>query len=123
MEHITMPRGDLKNVHFTVHDSNDAEVSKGFTQITFTVKANTSSRKIVIQKKLTNGTITKDGNVYSLQTMINKKQSKALQGQERHLQQRHWMEQLLHLLSKTAALLIQQLLTKRLILYVYRKGN
>ena len=56
MEHIKMPRGDLKNVHFTVHDANDSEVSKGFTQITFTVKANTSSRKIVIQKKLTNGT-------------------------------------------------------------------
>lgn len=65
MEHITMPRGDLKNVHFTVHDANDLEVSKGFTQITFTVKANTSSRKIVIQKKLTAGTITRNGNVYS----------------------------------------------------------
>lgn len=37
MEHITMPRGDLKNVHFTVHDANDSEVSKGFTQITFTL--------------------------------------------------------------------------------------
>lgn len=65
MEYITMPRGDLKKVHFTVHDANDSEVSNGFTQITFTVKANTSSREIVIQKKLTNGTITKDGNVYS----------------------------------------------------------
>lgn len=65
MEHITMPRGDLRNVHFTVHDANDAEVSKGFTQITFTVKENTSSRKVIIQKKLTDGTITKDGNVYS----------------------------------------------------------
>ena len=65
MEHITMPRGDLKNVHFTVHDANDSEVSKGFTQITFTVKANTSSRRIAIQKKLTNGTIAKDGSVYS----------------------------------------------------------
>lgn len=65
MENITMPRGDLRNVHFTVHDANDSEVSNGFTQITFTVKANTSSRKIVIQKKLTDGTITKDGNVYS----------------------------------------------------------
>ena len=65
MEHITMPRGDLKNVHFTVHDSNDAYVSKGFTQITFTVQANTSARKIIIQKKLTEGTITKKGNVYS----------------------------------------------------------
>lgn len=65
MEHIKMPRGDIRNIHFTVRDANDTEVSKGFTQITFTVKANTSSRKIAIQKKLTNGTITKDGNVYS----------------------------------------------------------
>ena len=48
MEHITMPRGDLRNIHFTVHDAND-----------------TSARKIIIQKKLTDGTITKDGNVYS----------------------------------------------------------
>ena len=69
MEHITMPRGDLRNVHFTVHDANDAEVSKGFTQITFTVKENTSSRKVIIQKKLTDGTITKDGNVYSFSIM------------------------------------------------------
>jgi hypothetical protein len=56
MEHITMPRGDLRNIHFTVHDANGAEVSKGFTQIAFTVKANTVARKVIIQKKLTDGT-------------------------------------------------------------------
>ena len=65
MEHIKMPRGDIRNIHFTVRDSNDTEVSKEFTQITFTVKANTSASKIIIQKKLTDGTITKRGNVYS----------------------------------------------------------
>ena len=25
MENITMPRGDLRNVHFTVHDAKDSE--------------------------------------------------------------------------------------------------
>lgn len=69
MERITMPRGDIRNIHFTVCDANDTEVSKEFTQITFTVKANTSSRKIIIQKKLTDGTITKSGNVYSFSIM------------------------------------------------------
>lgn len=48
MERITMPRGDIKNIHFTVCDANDTDVSKEFTQITFTVKANTSSRKIIM---------------------------------------------------------------------------
>lgn len=69
MEHIKMPRGDIRNIHFTVCDANDTEVSKEFTQITFTVKANTSASKIIIQKKLTNGTITKSGNVYSFSIM------------------------------------------------------
>ena len=64
MEHIRMPRGDIRNIHFTVRDANDTEVSKEFT-----VKANTSSRKIIIQKKLTDGTITKRGNVYSFSIM------------------------------------------------------
>lgn len=69
MEHIKMPRGDIRNIHFIVRDANDTEVSKEFTQITFTVKANTSSRRIIIQKKLTDGTITKSGNVYSFSIM------------------------------------------------------
>ena len=69
MEHIKMPRGDIRNIHFTVCDANDTEVSKEFTQITFTVKANTSASKIIIQKKLTDGAITKRGNVYSFSIM------------------------------------------------------
>lgn len=66
MDMITMPRGDLRGVNFNIYDASGAEVSKAFTQITFTVKPSVNSREIVFQKKLTDGTITRNGNTYSL---------------------------------------------------------
>ena len=65
MDTITMPRGDLREVNFNVYDASGAEVSKAFTQITFTVKKTPYSRQIVFQKKLTDGTITRTDNTYS----------------------------------------------------------
>lgn len=67
LDTITMPRGDLRGVNFTVYDSDDVEVSKPFTQITFTVKSTSSERRIIFQKKLTDGTITRSGNTYSFE--------------------------------------------------------
>lgn len=66
MDKIIMPRGDLRGVNFNIYDASGAEVSKPFTQITFTVKKSTESRKIIFQKKLTDGTITRNENTYSL---------------------------------------------------------
>lgn len=65
LDTITMPRGDLRGVNFNVYDASGAEVSKPFTQVTFTVKNSPNSRKIVVQKKLTDGTIKRNGNTYS----------------------------------------------------------
>lgn len=66
MDIITMPRGDLRGVNFNVYDASGAEVEKEFTQVTFTVKTSPNSRKIIVQKKLTDGTIKRNGNTYSL---------------------------------------------------------
>ena len=66
LDTITMPRGDLRGVNFNVYDASGTEVSKPFTQVSFTVKVTPYSRRITFQKKLTDGTIKRNGNTYSL---------------------------------------------------------
>lgn len=57
---IKMPRGDLRNVKFSITDSAGVIVTTSFDEIYITFKENTTDEKVLFQKKLTDDTITKD---------------------------------------------------------------
>lgn len=68
MMQIAMPRGDIRNVIFTVYDDQDAIVTQSFDEIFFTVKQHHTDRNAVIQKRLSDGSIQSRGNgEYALQ--------------------------------------------------------
>lgn len=56
---ITMPRGDIRDVQFTVYASNGTVTELDFTEIYFTVKEKPSDTAALFQKTLTGGTIVK----------------------------------------------------------------
>lgn len=60
---ISLPRGDIRNVNFSVKSGE--EHYSDFTEIFFTVKKTTTDRDIILQKKLSDGSILQDGDVYS----------------------------------------------------------
>lgn len=67
---ITMPRGDIRDVQFTVYAANGTVTEYDFTEIFFTVKEKASDAAALFQKSLTGGTITKESTgVYSFSIM------------------------------------------------------
>lgn len=58
MMQISLPRGDIRNVRFQVKDGS--EVYTDFTEIYFTVKKNYKTDDVLIQKKLSDESITLD---------------------------------------------------------------
>ena len=61
MLRIVMPRGDIRDVRFTVYDSTGRVVSDiDFDEIYVTVKAKPDKPDFLFQKKLTDGSITKE---------------------------------------------------------------
>ena len=54
---ITMPRGDIKNVVFTVRNSDGSDSSIVFDEIFFTVKKYHTDKKPIFQKRLSDGSI------------------------------------------------------------------
>lgn len=62
MMRIVMPRGDIRDVRFTVYDSTGRIVSPvNFDEIYVTVKSKLDKANFLFQKKLSDGTITKEG--------------------------------------------------------------
>lgn len=61
---ITMPRGDIRHVSFTISDCEDEPVDYEFDDIYFTVKESFSRSSYLFQKKLSAGTITEENGVY-----------------------------------------------------------
>lgn len=62
---IRFPRGDIHTVTFSITDSTGTVLGTDFDEIFFTVKASFSSKSVLIQKKLSNGGIVKDGEAYT----------------------------------------------------------
>ncbi len=56
---ITMPRGDIRNVQFTIKDMNGDVAAVDFSEIFFTCKKRRSDRNVCIQKSLSGNTIEK----------------------------------------------------------------
>lgn len=56
---ITMPRGDIRDVRFTVYDTDGEISSLDFDEIYFTVKRRTGDTEYLFQYTLTNGEIEK----------------------------------------------------------------
>ena len=56
---ITMPRGDIRDVRFTVYDPDNTLTDLDFDEIYFTVKRRASDSSALIQKTLTGETIEK----------------------------------------------------------------
>lgn len=61
---ISLPRGDIRNVNFTVK-SGETTYSD-FTEIYFTVKKSTTNKIMLFQKRLTDGTIRQNDDAYTL---------------------------------------------------------
>ena len=57
---ITMPRGDLRPVNFTVSGSDGQPVNLEFDEIYFTVKATFLDKDFLFQKRLGDGSITRE---------------------------------------------------------------
>ena len=57
---ITMPRGDLRPVNFTVSDSDGQPANLEFDEIYFTVKASFLDKNFLFQKRLGDGSITRE---------------------------------------------------------------
>ena len=61
---IKMPRGDIRYIRFTITDNTGEIVKIDFDEIYFTVKRNFKERKALIQKRWSEGDITRDDNGY-----------------------------------------------------------
>ncbi|MBQ9301300.1 MAG: hypothetical protein IJ214_12415 [Clostridia bacterium] len=57
---ITMPRGDIRPVSFTVTQANGTDAGLEFDEIYFTVKSTFQDKSFLFQKRLGNGTITRE---------------------------------------------------------------
>lgn len=60
---VTMPRGDIRVVHFSVGDSTGENTNIEFTEIYITFKNNCKTNDYLFQKKLSDGSViaTSDG--------------------------------------------------------------
>lgn len=63
MLNITMPRGDIRNVKFTINDSTGV-IHEQFDEVYFTCKRGFTQRDFIFQKKLSDGSITFDTEGY-----------------------------------------------------------
>ncbi|MCL1789940.1 MAG: hypothetical protein FWG40_01065 [Peptococcaceae bacterium] len=63
---IEMHRGDTCQVSFTIKNKDDSPIGRIFDEIYFTVKNAAYDKDFLIQKRLSTGEITRDGDVYSL---------------------------------------------------------
>lgn len=61
---IKMPRGDIRDIKFNIIDSNETVIPTDFDEIYATFKRGYSDKEVLFQKRLTNGTITKDSSNY-----------------------------------------------------------
>ncbi len=61
---ISMPRGDIRPIQFTVFNSNGEISNIDFDEIYFTVKRSFRDRSALFQKRLSDGTIEKNENGY-----------------------------------------------------------
>ena len=57
---ISMPRGDIRPIHFDVKDPTGEPTEIVFDEIYFTVKKNYNNTDYLFQKRLSNGTIEAD---------------------------------------------------------------
>ncbi len=58
---ISMPRGDIRDVRFTVYDNTGQYISQiDFDEIFVTFKNNTNMENYLFQKKLSDGTVIKE---------------------------------------------------------------
>lgn len=62
---ITMPRGDIHHIQFTIKDSGGEVVMTDFDEVYFTVKENVNRSAVLFQKKLSDGSIIKTDGVYT----------------------------------------------------------
>lgn len=60
---ITLPRGDIKHISFTVKDKN-GESKTDFDEIYFTVKRDFMQTEYLLQKKLSDSSITLEDTAY-----------------------------------------------------------
>lgn len=65
---ITMPRGDIRTISFSVYSGNDVS-TEAFDDIYFTVKRNENDRYPIIQKRLSREEIVHQGNSYFITIM------------------------------------------------------
>lgn len=61
---ISMPRGDIRHVSFSITNNVEEPVDINFDNIYFTVKESFFRDEFLFQKKLSDGTITKENNNY-----------------------------------------------------------
>lgn len=57
---ITMPRGDIMPITFSIKNADGSVTDIDFTEIYFTVKRTFFDKKVVFQKRLSNGSIEKE---------------------------------------------------------------
>lgn len=77
MLRIEMPRGDIHHIQFSVVDQNGDGTNLDFDEIFFTVKDSYNRTGYLFQKKLSDGSIVKDGDVYTF--TINPEDTNSLQ--------------------------------------------
>lgn len=64
---IKMPRGDRRDLKFSIKDRSGEIISTDFDEIYFSCKKGFNNPEVLFQKKLSDGTITKDENsIYHL---------------------------------------------------------
>ncbi|MCL1789855.1 MAG: hypothetical protein FWG40_00600 [Peptococcaceae bacterium] len=66
---IEMHRGDTCEVTFRVTNKGSGSPAEPFDEIFFTVKESPRSKDVFVQKRLSNGEISFDGNAYRLMLM------------------------------------------------------
>lgn len=61
---ISMPRGDIRNIKFSILDSSKTIITAPFDEVYFTCKRGFTQQDYIFQKKLSDGTITQDSEGY-----------------------------------------------------------
>ena len=77
MLRIEMPRGDIHHIQFSVVNQSGTNENLDFDEIFFTVKDSYNRSGYLFQKKLSDGSIVKDGDVYTF--TINPEDTNSLQ--------------------------------------------
>lgn len=67
---ITMPRGDIRKIKFSVKNSTGEIFHNDFDEIYFTCKRDFNDRNYIFQKRLSDGSITKSDDGYYHLTIL-----------------------------------------------------